>query len=314
MKPETLNFFNRAGSPVNRRLHYPSMRVRTDLVPAGTTFARNKSLEVRLARNPFEIRYAQHLRYKIFYEEMSAIPSVATSITHRDEDSYDKICDHLMVLDHGKDDGKMRRRWRKKPRVVGTYRLLRQEMAEKYDGFYTQDEFDIDALIARHGPSCRFLELGRSCVVEAYRNKPTIELLWAGIWTYVAIHELDVMIGCASLEGTDPEKLALPLSFLHHFSSPPPEWNASAHDRRRVDMNLIAKEDINPKEALRSLPPLIKGYLRIGAYIGDGAVVDHQFGTTDVLIIMPVSHIKDRVVKHFKPNELKVRKSLEGLI
>ena len=283
------------------------MRVRTNLVPAGTRFARNKTLEVRLARNPFEIRYAQHLRYKVFYEEMAAIPSAATMITHRDEDSFDKVCDHLMVLDYGKDDGKIRRRWRKKPSVVGTYRLLRQDMAERYHGFYTQDEFDIAPLIERHGPATRFLELGRSCVLKPYRNKPTIELLWAGIWSYVCRHNMDVMIGCASLEGTDPDQLAESLSFLHHYAAPPPEWNARAHDHHRVDMNMIAKEKINPKTALRSLPPLIKGYLRIGAYIGDGAVVDHQFGTTDVLIILPISHLKDRVKKHFSQSSEQVQ-------
>ncbi|HEX7881251.1 MAG TPA: GNAT family N-acyltransferase, partial [Afipia sp.] len=144
-----------------------------------------------------------------------------------------------------------------------------------------------------------FLELGRSCVLPPYRTKRTVELLWHGVWSYVRRHNLDVMIGCASFEGTNPDRLALPLSFLHHFAAAPEGWRASAHPSRRVEMNRIAKENIDTKAALRMLPPLIKGYLRVGAFVGDGAVVDHQFGTTDVLIVMPVSAISGRYLDHF---------------
>jgi putative hemolysin len=136
-------------------------------------------------------------------------------------------------------------------------------------------------------------------VLPRYRNKRTVELLWHGIWAYVRRHQFDVMIGCASFEGTDPDRLALPLSFLHHFAAAPDNWRARPHASRRIDMNRMAKEAINPKVALRELPPLIKGYLRLGAYIGDGAVIDHQFGTTDVLIVMPVSAISARYIGHF---------------
>jgi putative hemolysin len=152
--------------------------------------------------------------------------------------------------------------------------------------------------VARHS-GLTFLELGRSCVLAPYRNKRTVELLWHGIWTYVLRHRIDVMLGCASLDGTDPEKLALPLSFLHHFAAAPEAWHTRALPGRRVDMNLMPKDAIDPKAALRSLPPLIKGYLRLGASIGDGAVVDHQFGTTDVLIVLPVSAINARYIEHF---------------
>jgi putative hemolysin len=123
--------------------------------------------------------------------------------------------------------------------------------------------------------------------------------LWHGIWTYVRKHRCDVMIGCASFEGTNPDQLALPLSFLHHYARAPDEWRAAAHPSRYVDMNRMAKDAINPKAALHELPPLIKGYLRLGAFIGDGAVIDHQFGTIDVLIVMPVSAINTRYIDHF---------------
>jgi putative hemolysin len=111
------------------------------------------------------------------------------------------------------------------------------------------------------------------------------------------------MFGCASLDGTDPERLAMPLSFLHHYCRAPDSWQARALPERYVEMNLMSKEAIDPKAALRSLPPLIKGYLRLGCHIGDGAVIDHQFGTTDVLIILPVSALSSRYIEHFAAAE-----------
>jgi putative hemolysin len=184
--------------------------------------------------------------------------------------------------------------------VVGTYRLLRQEIADRNRGFYSAGEFGVDRLLARHPRLC-FLELGRSCVLAPYRNRRTVELLWHGIWSYVLEHRVDVMFGCASLEGTDLEKLALPLSFLHHFAGAPEEWRARALPHRCVEMNRMPKAAIDARVALRELPPLIKGYLRLGAFIGDGAVIDHQFGTTDVLIVLPVAGISTRYIQHFGP-------------
>jgi putative hemolysin len=256
------------------------------------TLGRIGSLEVRLAQSAAEIRRAQKLRYRVFYQEGTALADPGRLFARRDIDTFDAICDHLLVLDHAT------RTKRGKPLVVGTYRLLRQQVADDFGGFYTASEFDIAPLISRHR-GLQFLELGRSCVLPAYRNKRTVELLWQGIWTYVSQNRLDVMFGCASLDGTDPERLAMPLSFLHHYCRAPEQWRARALPERYAEMNLMSKEAIDPKAALRSLPPLIKGYLRLGCYIGDGAVIDRQFGTTDVLIILPVSVLNSRYIEHF---------------
>ncbi|HEX2255332.1 MAG TPA: GNAT family N-acyltransferase [Afifellaceae bacterium] len=259
------------------------------------TLGRLGELEVRLARSPSEIRRSQALRYRVFYEELAAIPDARTQALRRDVDEFDLICDHLLVLDHS---APRRPFLRHRPEIVGTYRLLRQEIAELNGGFYSAAEYDIAPLVEGY-PDLRFLELGRSCVLEPYRNKRTVELLWHGIWSYVLMHNMDVMIGCASLEGTDPDRLALPLSFLHHTVLAPPEWRVRAVEERYVDMNRMPAAAVDPKSALRQLPPLIKGYLRLGAHIGDGAVVYHQFGTTDVLIILPVSAINPRYVHYY---------------
>lgn len=263
-------------------------------------YGRLGQLEVRLARKKSELRRAQRLRYKVFYEEMSATPGALALLSRRDEDAYDPIFDHLLVIDRG-DPAK--KGWRRS-QVVGTYRVLRQDVAHENDGFYTQGEYDIAPLI-QSKPDYNFMELGRSCVLKPYRNRRTVELLWQGIWSYVRRNGVDVMIGCASFPGIDPAEHARALSFLHHNALAPEEWRVRAHDHLRVDMNMLPKEAVDMRAALKGMPPLIKGYLRLGAYIGDGAVIDYQFGTTDVVIILPVEQINERYFAHFgAPDEL----------
>ncbi len=264
--------------------------------------AERGDLALRLAATAEEVRACQHLRYRVFYEELSAQPSEAARRQRLDADEFDAICDHLLVIRTGTTatEGGIPVRG---GTLVGTYRLLRQEVAEANHGFYTQGEFDVAPLVARH-PDLQFLELGRSCVLAPFRTKPVVELLWQGIWNYVRAYRIGVMFGCASLEGAEAQDHALSLDFLAQRFAPPPEWQVSALPGRRVEMRLPGDHQINDKAALKSLPPLIKGYLRLGCYIGDGAVIDSQFNTVDVLIILPVSAINPRYFAHFgQPQE-----------
>ncbi|MEM0905773.1 MAG: GNAT family N-acyltransferase [Pseudomonadota bacterium] len=263
------------------------------------TFGQLGTLEVRLARSAGEIKRAQQVRYQVFYEELSAKPDPYAMATRRDRDAFDDICDHLLVLDHNK--VRTGRFLRHKPQIVGTYRLLRQEIAENHGGFYSVGEFDVAPLLDRHKDR-RFLELGRSCVLKPYRDKRTVELLWHGAWAYVLRHRADVLFGCASLAGTDLDALAPALSYLHHHHLAPETWRVRAVECRYQTMNRIAAEDIDARRALRALPPLIKGYLRLGAYVADGAVIDEQFGTTDVMIVLPVADISHRYINYYGPN------------
>ena len=272
------------------------------LLPARDTPGSRSELCVRLARDSREIALAQQLRFSVFYEELKANPDAASAQSRRDADRYDEFCDHLIVVrrmpqdergGYNVDDGEM----------VGTYRLLRQSVAERNGGFYTQGEFDVAPLLAARA-DLKFLELGRSCVLKQYRTKPVVELLWQGIWNYVRRHRLDVMIGCASLEGSDPCAHALALDFLARNCAAPPEWSVRALPGRYVEMKSNSAAALDAKTALKALPPLIKGYLRLGCYIGEGAVIDRQFNTTDVLIILPVSSINPRYFAHFgRPDE-----------
>lgn len=251
---------------------------------------------LRLAESPHEVAACQRLRYQVFYEELGATPVGDMGEQGMDGDRFDDICDHLVVVRRGSeyDAGSIRLA---DGALIGTYRLLRQDVAEAHGGFYTQGEFDVAPLVAGHR-QLRFLELGRSCVLRPFRTKPVVELLWQGIWNYVRAHDMNVMLGCASLEGIDPDEHAQSLSFLAEAAAPP-EWSVHALPEHRIEMQRIPRQQIDPKQALKQLPPLIKGYLRLGCYIGDGAVIDRQFNTIDVLIILPVSAINPRYFAHF---------------
>ena len=252
------------------------------------------ALEARLTRRLTDVRKAQRLRYQVFYEEGGARADRAAALIRRDVCPFDRLCDHLIVFDHAVISGFGRRG----PKAVGTYRLLRQEVAERHSGFYSAREFDVGALMARHRGK-RFLELGRSCVLADYRDKRTLDLLWRGLHAYIRAHSIDVMIGCASLPGVDPAALATELSFLHHFASAREDWRTRAVPERFTPMDTIEKSTIVTRRAFNRLPPLLKGYLRLGAQIGEGAVVDREFGTTDVLVILPVADLDARYLAHF---------------
>lgn len=259
----------------------------------GPVLGRIGSLEVRLARSEQEVAAAQEVRFRVFYDELGARRSAVHAIEERDADRFDVLCDHLLVVDTALAGPDHRR-------VVGTYRLLRQEIAAAAGGFYSNDEFELQSLIARH-PGQRFLELGRSCVLKHYRSKRTIEALWQGIFAYIRHYGIGVMTGCGSLHGTVPAAHAEALSYLAHCCRAAPEWDVRAVPSRYCSMDLMPAEAVNAKSAIAALPPLIKGYLRVGARIGDGCVVDHDFATTDVFIILPVSAISSRYVNYYGP-------------
>jgi putative hemolysin len=257
--------------------------------PDSVVDVRFDSLQVRLAHGPEEVDAAQALRYRVFYEEMGAKPTPEMARRRRDFDGFDGICDHLLVIDHARGAGAAS--------VVGTYRLIRREMAARGGGFYSASEYDLGALCAYPG---EILELGRSCTDASARTGPAAKLMWRGIAAYVFHHRIEVMFGCASLHGTDPDALALPLSYLHHFHSAPPNLRTRALDERYVPMNRMPKEAIDPAAVQAVLPPLIKGYLRLGGFVGDGAVIDRPFNTIDVSIVVKTDLVTGRYYRHYE--------------
>jgi putative hemolysin len=257
--------------------------------PRGFGELRGGNLGVRVATTAAEIDAVQALRYRVFYEEMGAIPESATAATRRDRDAFDMVADHLLVVDHAIGPGP--------EGVIGTYRLIPAPAAAKLGRFYSADEYDISAVLSFPG---EVLELGRSCVHPAYRNRIAMQLLWRGIAAYVFLHRIDLMFGCASLPGTDPDAIAAELTYLYQNHLAPPAVRLRALSHRYVDMRRLDTAELDPRRAAASLPPLIKGYLRLGGFVGDGAVIDRQFNTTDVAIVVKTDLVTDKYYRHYE--------------
>lgn len=250
-------------------------------------------LWLRLAETAAEVEAAQSLRYRIFYEDMAARPTPEMAAARRDFDSFDDYCDHLLVFDTRRGEGP--------EAVIGTYRVMRRSAAAARGQFYSADEYDISNLLTYPG---EILELGRSCIDATYRTGTTMQLLWRGIAEYVLAYNVELMFGCASLPGTDPDRLAMPLAYLYHHHLAPPALRPRAVPERFVAMNRIPLEEIVPRRAVQMLPPLIKGYLRVGGFVGEGAVVDRNFGTTDVCVVVKTEWVTDRYYRHYTREDM----------
>ena len=261
---------------------------------AAVVFERAGPFAIRLASGAKDLRDAQRLRYSVFYEEGGAVANAAAARVRRDLCPFDAICDHLIVIDMEAQTASGQR----KPKLVGTYRLLRRDVAERHNGFYSQGEFDLEPLLARH-PHMRFLELGRSCVHANYRSKRVIELLWRGLWLYAQHHRVDALIGCASLPGIDIEALRPQLGFLLQHAQANEAFQVVAWPHCEADLSGLADGDMDARRGLMALPPLIKAYLRTGARFSRSAVLDRQFGTTDVFTVMPMADIEERYLAHY---------------
>lgn len=250
---------------------------------------RHNNIIIRLAKNKAEIEAAQALRYRIFYIEQDAKASKEIEAAKRDFDQFDDIADHLIVIDSDKET--------LAEQVVGNYRILRHEGSEiASKACYTDTEYDISKLKEEKENT---IEVGRSCVDADYRIKPVLQLLWQGLAEYMEHHNIRYFIGCASFRGTDPSAYAEALSYLYHFHLTEDAVCPRALSEYYVDMNMMAKDDINPRSAFKSLPPLIKGYMRVGASVGDGAFVDTQWGSTDVCIVFDAHKASEKYRKHY---------------
>ncbi|WP_025899627.1 GNAT family N-acetyltransferase [Sneathiella glossodoripedis] len=249
-------------------------------------------LTVRLARSDMEVIAAQKLRYRVFYEGMGARPTELVEKLRMDIDPYDAICDHLLVIENEADP--------KRAKIVGTYRLLRKSIARKHEGFYSADEFDLSALQNYPG---EHVELGRSCVDPLYRGKAIMQLLWRGIADYLKAYDISLMFGCASFPGTDVCEFSSALTYLNRFHKAPKEWRPVAVDNRYISMKRMTRYQLDVRQAMREMPALIKGYLRVGGVVGKGAVIDYQFNTIDICLMVETTNITGRYQRHFMQSQ-----------
>jgi putative hemolysin len=243
------------------------------------TFGTAADFELKLAQTPADLRAAQRLRYDVFVTELGASGALVDHDQQLEKDHYDDFVDHLILS------------CKKSDRVVGVYRLLRAEAAERAGGFYSEAEYDLTLLKCS---GRRVLELGRSCVHPDYRGGAAMHHLWSGLATYVAEHQIEILFGVASFHGTDVSALAQPLSLLYHNHLAPPDLRVRARDEAHQEMNIIPAAQLDRRPAMVQVPSLIKAYLRLGGRVGDGAFIDHEFNTTDVCLIMDTAKLNDR--------------------
>lgn len=256
------------------------------------------SLSTRLAENEVELKEAQKIRYQVFCDELSARRQTVLG-TRLEQEQHDLICDHLLVLDNSDLEN---------PKTIGTQRFLVKKSKDAHLPFRSQSEFDLEGLAKKH-PEKRFMELGRSCILEAYRSKRTMELMWHGTWSYAVQNNVDVMTGCASFYTQSPEEISLALGFLSTLTSKDPEWQVSTTSPNSIAIKQYEKLVTDPKKAIRALPPLIKGYLRLGAYFSSHVVTDEDFGTIDIAVILPVQNINPRYVSYYGADASKHNKN-----
>ncbi len=240
--------------------------------------------ELRLAQSKADLHAAQRLRYEVFIEELGGDGPLVDHDARLERDQFDEFFDHLMLIDKTQPEGSDKH-------VVGVYRLLRGDMAEKAGRFYSEDEYDLSA-IKSSGRS--LMELGRSCVHPDYRGSRAMYLLWSGLGAYVLEHKIEVMFGVASFHGTDINSIAEPLACLHHFHLAPEDMRVRVLDPHFQTMDLMPADQIDQRRATRAMPTLIKAYLRLGGYVGEGAFIDRSFNTTDVFLLMDTQNISEK--------------------
>ncbi|MFV0360428.1 GNAT family N-acetyltransferase [Tropicimonas sp.] len=240
--------------------------------------------EIRLAENTQDLRAAQRLRYEVFVRELGGDGALVDHANGLERDRFDPFYDHLILVDNTRDAAAL-------DHVVGVYRLMPGERAERAGGFYSAGEYDLAPLL---DSGRRLLELGRSCVHADYRGGMALHHLWNGLGAYILDRDIEVLFGVASFHGTDQAALAMPLSFLHHNHLAPEELRVRARQGHFAPMDIVSPDAIDRPAAVRAIPALIKGYLRLGGFVGEGAYVDHDFNTTDICLVMETARIGAR--------------------
>lgn len=247
--------------------------------------ANSPRLSVRLAQSPKDVQAAQHLRYQIFVEEMGAQATRAEHASKMEVDEFDPYFEHLLLIDETEGE------------VVGAYRLMRGSTARNGIGFYGAGEYDLTKL---QNLKRETLELGRSCVAAPYRGGMGMHKLWNALGDYVITHDIGVLFGVASFHNANPEPIAEALSYLYHNHLAPPELRVRA--RQFTDMNRIPAEAVEKRTALKQIPSLIKAYLRLGGFVGEGAFIDKDFNTVDVCLIMDTDNMVQKYRAFYSRN------------
>ncbi|MGV8954127.1 MAG: GNAT family N-acetyltransferase [Cypionkella sp.] len=239
---------------------------------------------VRLAQGAEDLRASQRLRYKVFIEELGGSGPLVDHVARIEQDEFDPYFDHLLLIDDALEAAGA-------DYVVGLYRLLPSDRLGATGRFYSEGEYDLSALKAT---GRRLLELGRSCVHPDYRGGTAMLHLWNGLADYVLDRDIEILFGVASFHGTDSAVLAQPLSYLYHNHLAPEAMRVRVLPSQAQAMDLLPPDQIDRRKAMAGTPALIKAYLRLGGFVGDGAWIDHAFNTTDVCLVMDTEKMSEK--------------------
>lgn len=261
-----------------------------------TPVTEDAALEVRLARGALDLQGAQRLRYRVFIEELGAKGGpLVDHVLRLERDTLDPHFDHLVLVDRRRDPETL-------DHVIGVYRLLPCERAQALGRYYCDSEYDLAPL---RGLGRKMVELGRSCVAREHRRGAAMMLLWRGLADYVLSRKIEILFGVASFHGADAARHAMALSYLHHVHLAPANMRVRALPEHAHPMDQMPLDAIDTRAALLAIPPLIRAYLRLGGFVGDGAFIDHDFNTTDVCLIMDTSAMSDRHFDYYTRKALK---------
>ena len=245
--------------------------------------------ETRLAQSDQDRIAAQRLRYDVFVEELGAVGLGVDHENRLERDPLDPYFDHLLLVDRSISPDTL-------AHVVGVYRLLPQDRAEVLGRFYSDAEYNLSQL---RNSGRKLVELGRSCVHPAHRRGAAMLHLWNGLAEYVLERDIQILFGVASFHGADILQHAAALTWLHTHHLAPPELRVKAVTSNAHRMDILPPDSVNRAKALAATPPLIRAYLRLGGFVGDGAYVDRDFNTTDVCLIMDTATMSERAVDHY---------------
>jgi len=248
----------------------------------------SENYSIKLAETKSELKQAQALRYSVFYKEKKAKPTFAKKIIKLDYDKIDKYADHLIVLD----------KKNTKNKIVGTYRLIRGDVAKLFGGYYSSSEFNL-INITNNYKDKHILELGRSCVHQDYRNGSIMNLLWKAIAEYVKLYDIKILLGCASFSGIEPTKYSDELSYLRQNFCLPEHLLVESFDKNIYPVYKLKENNPNQLRIFAKLPPLLKGYLRIGGKVSNNFYVDHNFNTIDLCVVVNTSDIDEKYRKKY---------------
>ncbi|MBW4708272.1 GNAT family N-acetyltransferase [Roseobacter sp. YSTF-M11] len=249
------------------------------------TKTQQNPFSVKLAGTEDELQAAQRLRYAVFVEELGGGGDLVDHHARLEKDRFDPYFDHLLLTDE------------RRQQVVGVYRLMRRDQAIAAGQFYSADEYDLSVLL---GSDRRVLELGRSCLHPDYRGGMAMFHLWNGLARYISEHDIEVLFGVASFHGTDIASLSAPLSLLHHRHLAPEDLRVRAQPAAFQKMDIVPESQLDARAAMLAVPALIKAYLRLGGFVGEGAFIDHGFNTTDVCLILDTQRMNERQARLYQ--------------